>query len=183
MTSAQTLIRLLHFRWTVPALAAFAECRGQAKFVTLQRKLGVGRSSLQRTLASLIEAGLVRRNEGYGHPMRPEYLLTDSGRRVAAASAGLMAQLQRLGIQDLALRKWSLPVVHVVERAGGRFNRLRYLLGEITPRALAQALADLQAAGLVERELVDGRPPRAEYRLTDDGRRVTELAIALGVSS
>ena len=180
MRQTKQISEFFHFRWTIPVLASFAARNGQAKFVTLQKGLGVSRSSLQRTLASLIEMELVRRNAGYGHPMRPEYLLTDSGERVAEASAALMARLEFLGIEDLVLRKWSLPVVRTVNEANGRFNRLKSLVGKVTPRALAQALTDLQAAGLVERELVDGRPPRAEYHLSTEGRRVTDLVAALG---
>lgn len=173
------LLRLFHFRWSVPTLAAFDALGGQAKFITLQRRLEVSRSSLQRTLAALLAARLVRRNPGYGHPMRPEYLLTSPGRRVAAASAVLLARLERLGILELALRKWSLPVAQALARSGGRFNGLQAELGSVTPRALAQALRDLQEAGLIERRLVDESPPRADYQLTDEGRRVAGLTRAL----
>lgn len=178
-TAPDPLIRLFHFRWTVPTLAAFDDLGGQAKFVTLLSRLEVSRSSLQRTLEALIAARLVRRNPGYGHPMRPEYLLTSPGRRVAAASAVLMARLERLGIIELALRKWSLPLAGAMANSGGRFNRLQAELGSVTPRALAQSLRDLQEAGLIERLLVDESPPRADYRLTDEGRRVAGLASAL----
>ncbi len=121
----------------------------------------------------------MRRNPGYGHPMRPEYLLTASGRKVAAPSAALVARIERLGIAEIAWKKWSLPVIHAVVSAGGRFNRLQAELDGVTPRALAQALRDVQKAGLVERLLIDDSPPRAEYELTDEGRRLTDLATAL----
>lgn len=147
--------------------------------MTLQKRLGASRDSLQRALAALILEGLVRRNPGYGHPMRPEYLLTDSGRKVAALSAALVAQIERLGIAEIAWKKWSLPVVHALASAGGRFNRLQAELGGVTPRALAQALRDVERAGLVERLLIDGFPPRAEYALTEEGRRLMDLATAL----
>ena len=42
-----------------------------------------------RSLAHLIDIGLVIRNPGYGHPLRPEYLLTDNGRGVAESSERL----------------------------------------------------------------------------------------------
>ena len=44
----------------------------------LQRRLDVTRDSLRRALDALIALGYVRRNEGYGHPLRPEYLITDA---------------------------------------------------------------------------------------------------------
>lgn len=176
---AKDLSGLFHFRWSIPTLAAFAAGGNQAKFVALQNRLGASRGSLQRALAALIKAGLVRRNSGYGHPMRPEYLLTASGRTVAEASAALLERIEHLKIADVALKKWSLPVVHAVASAGGRFNRLQAELGGVTPRALAQALRDVQKAGLVERQLIDDSPPRAEYALTNEGHRLTDLAAAL----
>ena len=90
-----------------------------------------------------------------------------------------METLQRLEIADIGLKKWSLPLAHTLATAGGRFNHLRAALGEVTPRALAQALRDLQKTGLVERILVDDSPPRTEYQLTDRGCRLTLLMRAL----
>ena len=49
----------------------------------------------------------------------------------------------------------------------------------MTPRALALALRDVQGVGLVERLLIDESPPRAEYSLTNEGYRLTDLATAL----
>jgi DNA-binding HxlR family transcriptional regulator len=174
-----TLPGLFHHRWAVPTLAALEKLGGGAKLVTLQRKLGASRELLKGTLAALIEARVVSRNPGYGHPMRPEYLLTPAGRQLAPACARLVEKLRRLGIQDVGLRKWSLPVAHALATAGGRFNRLRAALGDVTPRALAQALRDLQRVGLVERRLVDDNPPRTEYQLTRAGQHLTPAVLAL----
>jgi DNA-binding HxlR family transcriptional regulator len=45
----------------------------------------------------------------------------------------------------------------------------------VTPRALALALKDLQAAGLVERRIEDAYPPRALYVATTQGRRLQRI--------
>jgi DNA-binding HxlR family transcriptional regulator len=177
--SASSLTGLFHHRWAVPALAALSTLGGGAKFVTLQMNLGVSRDSLKRTLVALVDAGLIARNPGYGHPMRPEYVLTAVGKQVAPACAAVVEKLQRLGIEDIGLKKWSLPVAHALVAADGRFNRLCAALGEVTPRALAQALRDLQQVGLVKRLLVDDNPPRTEYQLTRRGRRLTSVMVEL----
>ncbi len=177
--SASLLPDLFHHRWTVPTLAALNELGGGTKFVTLQKSLGASRDSLQRTLAALVDASLVARNPGYGHPMRPEYVLTASGNQAAQACVKLVEKLKRLSIEDVGLRKWSLPVAHALAAAGGRFNRVRAVLGEITPRALSAALRDLQKAGLVERTLVDDNPPRTEYQLTNTGRHLAPVMSSL----
>src|SRR6478736_5405251 len=87
--STEELIELFHHRWAPPALALLGE-RGGARFVELQRRLGVGRESLVRALAALLASGLVRRNEGYGHPLRPEYVLTARGRRAASTATWIV---------------------------------------------------------------------------------------------
>jgi DNA-binding HxlR family transcriptional regulator len=60
-----------------------------------------------------------------------------------------------------------------------RFNEFRQALGSIPPATLAQRLAELEQAGILEREVVDARPPLVEYRLTERGRQLRSLLSAL----
>ena len=60
-----------------------------------------------------------------------------------------------------------------------RFNELKQAVGEIPPRTLAQRLVELEQAGILERRVIDSRPPRAEYRLTDEGRRLQVVVDAV----
>jgi|SRR5215218_5524335 len=164
--STEQLIGLFHHRWAPPALALLTE-RGGARFVELQRKLGVGHDSLRRALDGLLELGYARRNPGYGHPLRPEYLVTAAGRRAGASCARVLAA----GDRQVLLRKWSVPTLAQLDEPR-RFSELREALPRVTPRALALALQDLEAAGLVDREVLDTRPPSTLYRVTRGGRRV-----------
>jgi DNA-binding HxlR family transcriptional regulator len=158
-------VLLLHRRWSAPVLAELHRTSG-SRFVTLAHRVGASRESLRATLRALVAADLVRRNPGYGHPLRPEYLLTDRGRSLAPGCAALVATLAELDLTDVGLRKWSLPTTLAIAEAGdARFSRLAARLPGITPRALALALKDLVAAGLVEREVTDGYPPATVYRL------------------
>jgi DNA-binding HxlR family transcriptional regulator len=167
--STDDLIELFHHRWAPPALAVLGE-RGGARFVELMRGLGVGRESLRRALDALTEQGLVRPNVGYGHPLRPEYVVTAAGRRAGASAARALA----LGHTDTLLRKWSVPVlVEIGEER--RFSELRAALTGVTPRALALSLQELEAAGLVRREVLPTRPPSSVYRPTSAGRRVQQV--------
>ncbi len=122
--SIQDLIALFHHRWSAPVLAELLHQKG-SRFVTLGNTLGVGRESLKRTLDSLIALGLVGRNPGYGHPLRPEYVLTRRGHGVATRCAKLLAALD--GTTELALRKWSLPVLAALRRPS-RFSELQAAL-------------------------------------------------------
>jgi DNA-binding HxlR family transcriptional regulator len=154
------LVELFHHRWAPPALALLDQ-RGGARFVEMQRKLGVTRESLRRALDALIGLGYVRRNEGYGHPLRPEYLITDDGR----AASGLAARVSGSKVRDTLLRKWSVPVLASLAEPR-RFSEIRAALPGVTPRALALALRDLEAVGLVRREVLPTRPPSTVYRAT-----------------
>jgi DNA-binding HxlR family transcriptional regulator len=85
----------------------------------------------------------------------------------------LIAGLRELGVEDTALKKWSLPVVLTLGGPGRRrFSALHEALREITARALALALKDLTAAGLVARTVTDGYPPASVYNLTPAGARL-----------
>jgi DNA-binding HxlR family transcriptional regulator len=158
--STADLIELFHHRWAPPVLALLGE-RGGARFVELQRRLGVGRESLRRALDALTELGYVRRNEGYGHPLRPEYVLAPRGRDASRLAARVLAA----GETETLLKKWSVPVLAEL-RHERRFSELRTALPGVSPRALALALRDLEAAGLVRREVLPTRPPSTVYRAT-----------------
>lgn len=171
----QDLVPLFHHRWAVPVLAELWRLGGGAKFVTLSSRLGLPRESLKRVLVALVEARLVRPNPGYGHPMRPEYLATARGARVGEGCADLLARLRQDGeggARGASLRKWPLPVLLALGGAGGRFNRVRERLPEITPRAFSGALRELVVRGLAERAVSSGPPPGTTYRPTAAGRRL-----------
>jgi DNA-binding HxlR family transcriptional regulator len=61
-----------------------------------------------------------------------------------------------------------------------RFNEFVQVIGPIPPRTLVARLADLEAAGVLERVVIDARPPYVEYRLTERGRRFRIVVEALG---
>lgn len=144
-----------------------------SRVAALTGGLGVGRESLRRTLTALQAEGLVARNPGYGHPLRPEYLLTPRGRQVAPAAREALAAAR--GHEEIALKKWSLPVLAALERPR-RFSELRAALPDAGPRALTLALKDLTAAGLVERTVTDAYPPAVVYEATPAGEPIAAAA-------
>ncbi|MHC4696987.1 MAG: winged helix-turn-helix transcriptional regulator [Planctomycetota bacterium] len=168
---AQRLAVLFHHRWAVPILAELHGAGG-CKFVTLVNRLGVSRDSLSNTLPALTEAGWVMRNPGYGHPLRPEYILTRSGARLGPWCSRVRKALRRLGIERIGLRKWSLPIAYALTLGKTRFSQLRAIWPDLTPRSLTLALKDLQGAGVVDRLVADGYPPATYYTLTAKGKRL-----------
>jgi DNA-binding HxlR family transcriptional regulator len=165
---------LFHHRWAAPVLAELQRSKG-SRFVTLSNRLGLGRESLRRTLTALIDAGLVMKNPGYGHPLRPEYVLTERGAAVAPACVRLMAALERLDANDIGLKKWSMPAVLALADGECRYSELRKRLPDVTPRALTLALKDLAAAQLVERRVTPDYPPATVYRLRPRARPLARI--------
>lgn len=81
---------------------------------------------------------------------------------------------------DLLGRRWVLAILWASSSGGAvRFNEFKQTLGGIPPRTLASRLAELEEAGVLERRVLDTRPPRAEYRLTATGRRLTVIVEAM----
>jgi DNA-binding HxlR family transcriptional regulator len=80
---------------------------------------------------------------------------------------------------DVLGRRWALALLYASHTGAVRFNEFRQALREVPPRTLAQRLADLEDAGLLERCVVDARPPYVEYRLTQHGKRLKTVVDAL----
>lgn len=51
-----------------------------------------------------------------------------------------------------------------------RFSELRQVIKGATPKMLTQQLRELEANGLVHREVYPVIPPKVEYSLTETGR-------------
>jgi DNA-binding HxlR family transcriptional regulator len=80
---------------------------------------------------------------------------------------------------ELLERRWTVSVLYASQDGAVRFNEFLQALGNIPPATLAQRLADLEQAGVMERSVIDTRPPRVEYRLTERGRQLRSLVTAL----
>jgi DNA-binding HxlR family transcriptional regulator len=80
---------------------------------------------------------------------------------------------------DLLERRWTVSVLWAAHSGAVRFNEFRQAIGSVPPRTLAQRLTELERAGLIARTVIDSRPPRAEYRLTENGLRLRGLLQAV----
>jgi DNA-binding HxlR family transcriptional regulator len=80
---------------------------------------------------------------------------------------------------DLLGRRSMLAIIWASHAGAVRFNEFREAVGAIPPRTLAARLVELEQAGVLERRVVDARPPRVDYVLTAKGRRLRALVEAL----
>ncbi len=80
---------------------------------------------------------------------------------------------------DLLGSRWTLTIVYAAHSGATRFNELKAAVGNIPPRTLVTRLAELEQAGVIERIVIDARPPQVEYRLTEEGLRLESLLAAL----
>jgi DNA-binding HxlR family transcriptional regulator len=72
-------------------------------------------------------------------------------------------------------RRWTLSLLYASIEGAVRFNEYRDALGRVPPATLTTRLTELVDAGLLERRVLDTRPPSVEYRLTSRGRRFEPL--------
>lgn len=166
--AVRLLVRCSQHRWTLPILGHMHRLGG-ARHIELVTGLRINRDSLRVTLDWLIAEGWIARNPGYGHSLRPEYILTPSGTPLGRPAVEVVEAIEALGVEDAALRKWALALVFLTARSPMRFAGLKAALPGVTPRALTVALKALASAGLIDRDVEEGYPPQVIYRATSKG--------------
>lgn len=72
---------------------------------------------------------------------------------------------------SLLERRWTLSILYASIEGAVRFNEFRESLGRVPAATLTTRLNELVAAGLLERRVLDTRPPGVEYRMTGRGRQ------------
>jgi len=76
--------------------------------------------------------------------------------------------------------RWTLLIIRDLFLGRRRFNEFRQSTPRISPKLLSERLKRLEDQELVERAVVAGYPPRAEYRLTPRGRSLFPVLFAMG---
>lgn len=75
---------------------------------------------------------------------------------------------------------WTLMILREMFLGGRRFDDLQAQTGA-SPATLSQRLRRMQVAGVLRREAYSARPPRYEYRLTEKGRDLLPVLVAMKI--
>ncbi|MFC4877576.1 winged helix-turn-helix transcriptional regulator [Microbulbifer halophilus] len=80
---------------------------------------------------------------------------------------------------DVMGGKWKPLIIHYLLGGTKRFGELRKLIGGVTQRSLTLQLRQLEADGIVNREVFPEVPPRVEYSLTAFGTTLAPILEAM----
>ena len=83
------------------------------------------------------------------------------------------ATLEMIGGKYKALILWHLSEGKL------RFSELRKVIKNATPKMLTQQLRELEAHALIHREVYPVIPPKVEYSLTETGRSLLPILVAM----
>ena len=171
--SIKTIVKITSRAWSLEILAMM-HSGVPGRQATLLSSIGANRAAFAKSLAHLVNHGLLERNPGHGHPLRPEYRLTLEGTKLAKLAGNIVDIVP--GDQEFAIlrRTWPLPIL-TVAHTPRRFTEIRSELFSITDRALSKSLDQLQEVKWLRREIdIEARPPRPSYQAVNTGFKLCQ---------
>ena len=75
-------------------------------------------------------------------------------------------------VLDVIGGKWAMPIIYVLSKGKMRFKELERSIEGINTRMLVKELKNLEANGIVTREVFATVPPTVEYTLTQKGEKL-----------
>jgi len=75
--------------------------------------------------------------------------------------------------------KWKLEILWLLNQRVHRFNELRRAIPGVTQHMLTAQLRELERDGLVTRTVHPEIPPRVEYAITDEAKRLGPVFAAI----
>ena len=82
---------------------------------------------------------------------------------------------------EVLCTRWTVVLLRELVAGSTRFNELRRGVPRMSPALLSQRLKDLEAAGILAREVSASEPGVFEYRLTASGRELGPIVEAFGM--
>jgi DNA-binding HxlR family transcriptional regulator len=75
-------------------------------------------------------------------------------------------------VLDVIGGKWSMPIIYNLSKGKMRFKEIERTIEGINTRMLVKELKNLEANGIITREVFATVPPTVEYALTTKGERL-----------
>jgi DNA-binding HxlR family transcriptional regulator len=75
-------------------------------------------------------------------------------------------------VLDVIGGKWAMPIIYILSKGKMRFKELERTIEGINTRMLVKELKNLEANGILTREVFATVPPTVEYQLTEKGERL-----------
>ena len=75
--------------------------------------------------------------------------------------------------------KWKVLILRDLMPGTKRFGELKKSIGHVSQKVLTAQLRDMEASGLVHRQVYAEVPPRVEYSLTDLGKSLKPILDAM----
>ncbi|WP_109313091.1 winged helix-turn-helix transcriptional regulator [Ruegeria sp. AU67] len=171
------LVKLTSRAWSLNILALMHEGM-PGRQAPLLAATSAGRTAFAQSLDHLIQLGFLERNPGHGHPLRPEFQLTQTGETAAEIASRIVNAVPDDADFALLRRSWTAPILALTDRPQ-RFSTLKSGLITISDRALSTSLHRLEEQEWIQRDIdATHRLPFPTYRAVNQGIAVNR-AISL----
>lgn len=84
-----------------------------------------------------------------------------------------------LDVFEMIGGKWKFPIIYSLCQGKKRFKELENGLKHVSPKALSNALKDLEINGIVSREVFPTVPVTVEYGLTQYGKDLKPVLLSI----
>ena len=175
----KTLVKLTSRAWCLNILALLHQ-GVPGRQAPLLAATSASRTSFASSLEHLVQLGLLERNPGHGHPLRPEFRLTRNGVKVAETASRIVNAVPDDREFAVLRRSWTVPILALTDTPR-RFSAIKSDLATITDRALSTSLYQLEAREWLQRDIDTSKwTPHPTYLAVNRGIKINQ-AIDLSV--
>jgi len=82
-------------------------------------------------------------------------------------------------VLDIIGGKWAMPMIYILSKGKMRFKELERSVEGINTRMLVKELKNMEANGIITREVFATVPPTVEYTLTVKGEKLMPSIVSL----
>lgn len=167
------LVKLTSRAWSLDILALF-ESGVPGRQAALMAETRASRTAFALSLKHLVELGLLERNPGHGHPLRPEFRLTVTGATIAKIASKIANAVPDDSEFAFLRRNWSVPILALTAKPQ-RFSLIKSNLAPITDRALSNSLHGLENRAWLRRDIdTSERTPFPTYIAVNKGMLINQ---------